>query len=119
MVFRAVGWLFLVLAIAVTVRDGLAWWSEGAFSALSLGGLWSQLDFASLQSLEAGVVRRLSGAAWSGLAAPVLMLPALPVFVVLGLAGLWFGRSRDTRRAEPTLFLGARPPRRRRGRGLS
>ncbi len=49
---------------------------------------------------------------------PILKLPALPMFLIAGVACLWLGR-RIGSRAEPS-FIGARAPRRRRPRsGLS
>ena len=47
--FRAVGWLLLALAIAAVVHDALAWWTEGSFHLLGLGDLWSHLDVRSLE----------------------------------------------------------------------
>ena len=82
--FRALGWLLLGSSVAIAVRDGLHWWAERTFHALSLGELWLLLDFGSLQSLESSVMRHLSSMAWARLAAPVLAVPALPVFVVVG-----------------------------------
>ncbi|HLG48324.1 MAG TPA: hypothetical protein VKY24_18920 [Reyranella sp.] len=116
--FRALGWLLLGASVAVAVRDALYWWSEGAFHPLSLGGLWQQLDFSSLQSLESAVDRYLSALVWARLVAPVLRLPALPAFVLLGLFLLWYGQRREER--PPSGFvLGPRPPRRRRRSSLS
>ena len=114
--FRALGWLLLGLSVAVAVRDGLYFWSEGVFHPLRLDGLWLQLDFASLESVKALTVRHLSAAVWARVAGPVLAVPALPVFVAVGLFLLWAGRRRDERR-EPGFVLGSRSPRRRRRRG--
>jgi hypothetical protein len=113
--FRALGWLLLGLSVAVAVRDALYWWSEGAFHPLSLGGLWLQLDFSSLQSLEALVGRHLSAFAWSQMAAPLLKAPALPTFVAVGLLLLWFGRGRGAADEEGFALTARRPRRRRRG----
>ena len=33
-VFRALGWLLLAMAVAAIVHDGLAWWTEGSFHLL-------------------------------------------------------------------------------------
>jgi hypothetical protein len=112
---RALGWLLLAFALAVAVRDALFWWTEGTLRLYRLGDLWLQLDFASLQSLESFVVGHVSALVWSRLAAPVLNLPALPVFGLLGLFLVW----RSQRREEPTRpgFLLTSRPRRRRRRG--
>jgi hypothetical protein len=117
-VFRALGWLLLAMAIAAIVHDALAWWTEGAFHLLGLGDLWSHLDMGSLNNAQTAVQRHVSSALWSWLIGPVLAIPALPAFLVLGLAFLWIG-NRRTGRPETAMVLGARPPRRRRYRGLS
>ena len=116
-VFRALGWLLLAMAIAAIVHDALAWWTEGSFHLLGLGDLWSHLDMGSLNNAQSAVQRHVSSALWAWLIRPVLLTPALPAFVVLGLFFLWVG-NRGGGRPE-TSFLGSRPPRRRRYRGLS
>jgi len=116
--FRALGWVLLALAVGTVVHDGLVWWSEGALRLLSLGELWSRIDLDSLNRVQSGVQNHLSTGLWSGLAVPILKLPALASFVIGGVAFLWLGR-RSGSRAEAS-FIGARPPRRRRPRsGLS
>jgi hypothetical protein len=112
--FRALGWILLALAVGAVVFDGLSWWSDGAFRLLALGDLWSRVDLGSLNALQ----QDLSGAVWSSLLLPILRVPALPAFVIAGVIFLWLGR-RIGSRAEPSFLGGSRPPRRRRGRGLS
>ncbi|TMJ26749.1 MAG: hypothetical protein E6G95_12790 [Alphaproteobacteria bacterium] len=111
--FRALGWALLALAVGAIVYDCLSWWSDGAFRLLALGDLWSRLDLASLNALQ----RDVSGAVWTQLLLPVLRLPALAAFMIAGVIFLWLGR-RIGSRAEPS-FLGGARPRRRRSRGLS
>jgi hypothetical protein len=113
---RGLGWLLMGLAVAVAVRDGLTWWSDGALHAQTLQGLWLQLDYPSLKSLEAFIGRHLSPRAWAGIAAPALAIPVLPAFVIAGLLLLWLGQRRDGR-PESSFVTASRPPRRRRGRG--
>ena len=117
-VFRALGWLLLAMAVAAVVHDGLAWWTEGSFRLLGLGDLWSHLDMRSLSNAQSAVQRHVSQALWNWIVRPVLMVPVLPAFVVLGLIFLWLGSNSDTR-PEAGFLLGPRPPRRRRNRGLS
>ncbi len=117
-VFRALGWLLLAMAVAAIVHDGLAWWTEGSFHLLGLGDLWSHLDTRSLGDAQAAIQRRTSSTLWSWLVRPVLMVPVLPAFLALGLLFLWIG-NRGAGRPESGLLLGSRPPRRRRYRGLS
>ncbi|CAN5918275.1 hypothetical protein BH11PSE3_BH11PSE3_23970 [soil metagenome] len=105
------------MAVAVIVNDALAWWAEGSFRLLSLGDLWSHLDVGSLGHAQSAVQHHLSTALWTWFMRPLLLIPALPTFLVLGLFFLWFG-SRSG--GEPQMsFVGSRPPRRRRSRGLT
>jgi hypothetical protein len=117
-VFRALGWLLLAMAVAAIVHDGLAWWTEGSFRLLGLGDLWSHLDTRSLSDAQTAVQRRVSSGLWFWLVRPVLMVPVLPAFLVLGLFFLWIGNRRGGR-PETGFVLGPRAPRRRRYRGLS
>jgi hypothetical protein len=117
-VFRALGWLLLAMAVAAIVHDGLAWWTEGAFHLLGLGDLWSHLDTRSLADAQTAVQRHASSALWFWLVRPVLLVPVLPAFLVLGFLFLWIG-SRSGGRPDAGFLLGTRPPRRRRYRGLS
>ena len=117
--FRALGWLSLVLAVAAAVQNGLTWWSEGSFRLLALSDVWAHVEYGSLAAVQGFATG--SGWAWGVLA--VLRLPAIPVFLILGLILLWIGqRSPDTRRgggASSSFAVGTRRPRRRRNRGLS
>ena len=116
--FRALGWLLLAMAVGAVVYDGLAWWSEGVLRLLPLGELWSRLDLDSLNRAQSAVQRHLSVGLWTWVVLPILTLPALPMFLIAGTLFLWLGR-RIGSRAE-TSYIGARPPRRRRPRsGLS
>ena len=115
--FRALGWILLAMAVAAIVNDCLAWWSQGAFRLLSLGELWSRLDYGSLTRAQAFLEAHLAGWTWRWLAVPGLRLPALPVFVMGGAILLWLGSRTGGDRAEASFVTGSRPPRRRRGRG--
>ncbi len=115
--FRALGWLSLAMAVAVAVNDCLSSWSEGVLRLLSLGGLWSRLDYGALRGLQASLEGRFHGQLWRYLVGPVLDLPALLVFLIGGTVLLWIGR-RIGSRAEPR-FVGGSRPRRRRRSGLS
>ena len=91
MLFLAVGWLLLALAIAAVVHDALAWWTEGSFHLLGLGDLWSHLDMRSLSDAQSAVQRHVSTALWNWIVRPILLIPALPTFLALGLIFLWLG----------------------------
>ena len=115
MVYRVLGWLLLAMAVAVVVHDVLAWWTEGAFRLLSLADLWAHLDIRSLSDAQTAVQRHLSVSLWNWIVRPILVIPALPAFLALGLLCLWLGHRGGP--AEPHLLTGTRPPRRRRSRG--
>lgn len=112
--FRALGWLLLALAVAVVVHDLLTWWSEGRYPFSTVGSLWSHLDPTSLGNTQASVRRPLSGALWTWLLRPVLAVPAVPAFLVLGLFLVWLGR-REGGRPDAGFLMGSRPRRRRSG----
>ena len=113
-VFRGLGWLFLALAVAVIVHDLLTWWSEGAYPFSTLGGLWAHLDPTSLGNTQTSARRHLSGVLWTWMMRPLLTVPAVPAFLVLGAALVWIGR-RESGRSEPGFLAGSRPRRRRGG----
>lgn len=117
--FRALGWGLLALAVGAVVYDGLNWWSDGEFRLLTLGDLWSRLDFGSLNAAQTGLRHGLSAVLWAGLVLPILRIPALPTFVIMGGLCLWLGRRIGSRAPERSFLGMSRPPRRRRSRGLS
>jgi hypothetical protein len=102
------------MAIAIAVRDALAWWTDGAFHFVALGELWSRLDVASLDSVQTTVQRHLSASLWAWIARPVLALPALAAFLVLAIVLFWLGRRRPM--VDPQVLSGSRPRRRRSSR---
>ncbi len=117
--FRALGWLLLASGVAALVNDCLSWWSEGIFRLLTLGELWSRLDYGSLHATQGLIATHARGLAWSWVALPILAMPALPSFVIAGVFFLWLGR-RVGSRTDRSFIIGSRPPRRRRyRRGLS
>jgi hypothetical protein len=118
--FRALGWLLLVMTVAAAVQNGLAWWSEGSFRFLALSDVWAHLEYGSLAAIQGHATT--AGWAWAILA--LLRLPAIPVFLILGMFLLWIGqRSSEGRRrgggASSSFAVGTRRPKRRRSRGLS
>src|SRR5712672_2532687 len=90
--FRALGWLLLAMTVGALVYDGLVWWSESTLRMLPLGELWSRVDLDSLNNAESAVQRHLPVCLWNWLVVPILNLPALPTFLIGGVAFLWLGR---------------------------
>jgi hypothetical protein len=115
--FRALGWLSLAVAVAAAVNDCLSWLSDGTLRLLSLGGLWGRLDHRGLHGVQVALGNALGGRLWRHVGESVLALPAVLVFLIGGALLLWIGR-RIGSRAEPRFVGGSRPRRRRRG-GLS
>jgi hypothetical protein len=116
--FRALGWLLLAMAVGAVVYDGLVWWSEGVLRLLPIGELWSRLDLESMNRAQSAVQRHLSVGLWNWVILPVMRLPALAMFLIAGTIFLWLGRPIGS--GAEASFIGSRPPRRRRPRrGLS
>jgi hypothetical protein len=111
---RAFGWLLLAMALAAVVHDALAWWSDGALRLLTLAGLWARLDLGSLASFQTGVEHYIDPAVWNWVLRPILAIPALLAFIVLGLICLWLGQRPPGGRASTGYVMGSRPPRKRR-----
>jgi hypothetical protein len=121
-VFRALGWLLMAMTVATAVQNGLTWWSEGAFRFLTLGDVWAHFDYGSLLATQAFLTRHVSAGVWTWSMLPLLHVPALPVFLILGLFCLWRGQSNGEgrrRRRSADFAVGSRRPKRRRSRGLS
>lgn len=112
---RAFGWLLLAMALAAAVHDALAWWSDGSLRLLTLAGLWARIDLGSLTGLQDGIEQHIHPAAWHWVLRPILAIPAVLAFVVVGLICLWLGQ-RPMGRMPAGYVMGSRPPRRRRGR---
>src|SRR5260370_35841616 len=88
---RGLGWLLLTMAVGAVVYDGLVWWSEGVLRLLPLGELWSRLDLDSMTRAQSAAQRHLSVGMWNWVALPILKLPALPMFLIVGTMFLWLG----------------------------
>ena len=113
---RGLGWFLMALAVAVTVNDVLAWWSESNLHLLTLGELWGKLAPGSLAETQRSVQRFANPSLWQILARPALTVPAIPIFFGIGLLLVWAG-TRVVGRADPGTIMSTRPPRRCR-RGL-
>ena len=94
---RFLGWLLLLTASVVLVRDAIAWTDTHSFVPLSLGGLWSNLSAGGPIALRI-TIERVAPWLWAMGIRPVLSIWALPVFAILGLAVLWFCRRPPQRR---------------------
>ena len=121
--FRALGWLLLVLTVAAAVQNGLTWWSEGHFRFLALSDVWAHLEYGSLAAIQGSATAAGTARGWAWGVLALLRLPAVPVFLILGLLLLWIGqRSPEGRRGDGGMTsgfaVGTRRHKRRRSRGL-
>jgi hypothetical protein len=93
---RFVGYLLLILAAIVGLRDLLAWFDTGILVLLSGNQLWFTLSPANYDSVT-DAMRRAMPMLWDPLSA-VLSAPAVAVSLILGLLLIWVFRRRRRRR---------------------
>jgi hypothetical protein len=97
MIGRFFGWVFLFLAAAVLVRDGLAWRDTNLLRPETFNALWYDLSAGSLGIFRADVMNTMPWL-WTYLLSPVLSLWAAPVLFILSVALLWAGRASGRKR---------------------
>jgi hypothetical protein len=91
MIGKIFGWIFLLAAGAVLVRDGLAWHDLHVINLESFNTLWFDLARDSL-GLFRGTVLNVMPWLWNFVIGPVLSLWAGPVLLLIALVLLWTGR---------------------------
>ncbi len=99
---RVIGWFLLFCALVLLGWDAVSSLSAGHWGFAVLGQRWYEIDqalgSATLNTLQAGIERRLSVGLWDNVVAPVLLWPAVAVFVVPGVVlVLLFRRWRSPR----------------------
>ena len=97
---RILGFVLILIGLAILGRDTLASASAGELDLLSLGRLWFELSPGSLNTLQAGVERTLSVGLWDGVISPMLHWPAFVYPMVPGLLLVIFcrgGKGREDR----------------------
>jgi hypothetical protein len=82
---RVVGWLLIVLAVAMAGHEGVTSLDAGAYDKLAFGELWAKIDIASLNLIQAGIQRHLWPWLWDVVILNIILLPA---WVVLGVPGI-------------------------------
>jgi hypothetical protein len=97
MIGRFFGWVFLFVAAAVLVRDGLAWRDTEFLRPETFNGLWYDLSAASLGLFRGDVLNTMPWL-WTYLLAPALSLWAAPALLFLSMTLLWVGRASSRRR---------------------
>jgi hypothetical protein len=86
---RTLGWFLLFCALVLLGWDAVSSLSSGTWGFVVLGQRWYEIDQAfggaSLNTLQAGIERNVSVDLWDSVFAPVLLWPAVLVFLVPGL----------------------------------
>jgi len=94
---RILGWLLLLAALAVLVRDLLAWGDTHVFAPIALGDLWSELQRNGLEAAR-GAVERAAPWLWNLVLGPILAFWAALTLAIIGCTLLWLGRANGRRR---------------------
>ncbi len=94
---RIIGWLLLVLAIAVAGHEAIISLDAGEYRVFAGGELWRKIDLASLNMAQAGIQRRLWPWLWDPIILNVLLLPTWVVLGVPGAVMAWMFRIRKDR----------------------
>jgi len=86
---RILGWFLLFCALVLLGWDAVSSLSAGDWGFTVLGQRWYQIDqalgSATLNTLQAGIERRISVDLWDNVIAPLLLQPAMLIFLVPGL----------------------------------
>ena len=91
---RVIGWIFLIAAVAVLVRDVAAWITSGDLVLIAAGELWFTLDNGSLNLIPAVTPRYVLPSLWDPVIVTILLWPAVLVLGVPGLVLSWLFRRR-------------------------
>ncbi|HEX3971414.1 MAG TPA: hypothetical protein VHX19_08825 [Stellaceae bacterium] len=97
MIGRFFGWLFLFVAVAVLVRDGLSWRDTEFLRPETFNGLWYDLSAGSLGIFRGDVLNTMPWL-WKYVLAPAMSLWAAPVLFVLSVVLFIVGRASGRRR---------------------
>lgn len=97
MIGRFFGWIFLLAAGAVLVRDGLASHELHRLSLETFDRLWFDLGSNSLGTFRGAVLGTMPWL-WAIVVAPILSLWAGPILFLVAIFLLWTGRGARRRR---------------------
>ena len=98
-IFRFIGWLFLLAGVAAFGFDLWRWLIDGAtFRLIEIGALWNQIDSTSLQLAQAGIQRHVWPFLWDAIVT-ILLWPAAPAFAIFGIVLMILFRRRGRRYA--------------------
>jgi hypothetical protein len=97
MIGRFFGWIFLLAAGAVLVRDALAWYELHRLALETFDRLWFDLSSDSFGIFRGAVLGTMPWL-WRIVIAPILSLWAAPILFIAALVLLWTGRASRRRR---------------------
>ena len=99
-VLRTAGVLFAILAATVMCWELYILADTGNFNLSSWGELWFRLHAPSLNLYQAGVERYISASLWDQVLAPLLLWPAVLVFLIPGVLLIWLPRVSEMLRTD-------------------
>jgi multisubunit Na+/H+ antiporter MnhC subunit len=94
---RFIGWLLLLAALVVLVRDLIAWLDTGSFGFVAAGQVWFEISPNTLELAQPAIQRHVATWLWDPIVA-ILTLPAIVVLGVPGVALVLLCRRRERRR---------------------
>ncbi len=97
---RIIGVLFVIMAAAALAWELYILVDTGHFKLSSWGELWFRLHAPSLNLYQAVVERYVSTSLWDMVLAPLLLLPAVLVFLIPGVLLIWLPRLSEMLRTD-------------------
>jgi hypothetical protein len=94
---RVLGWLFVLAAAVVALRDIIGWLDTGTLAPLALGQLWYDVSPTSIEIAQPAIQRHVAPWIWDPVILDILLLWAAPVLAVPGLVLLWACRGKRRR----------------------
>ena len=94
---RFLAWLMFVLMLVSGVVDVVVGWRTGTWRLDAVGEVWAYLHRNSLLLAEPAIDRHVWPGLWQTVVVPILLLPAAPLFAVLGSVLMLVFRHRQRR----------------------
>ncbi len=95
---RILGWLITLVAVLILGAELVGWVRTGAYSIISGGELWYDIQRSSLNFLQAVIQRYLHPTIWDPVLTGVLRAPAWVPLGIVGMGLSWLCRKRRQRR---------------------
>jgi hypothetical protein len=101
MIGRLIGYLFVIVAVIVLLRDGLNWYDTGHFALMSCDQIWFGLNPDGFEAAQIWGTNTLSFL-WDPIITTILAAPAFVVAAVIGILMVLASRKRQPRRRRRT-----------------